>query len=254
MSLYLNVPFDEKEEAKALGAKWNPGVKKWYVNCSHTDYYKYSHWLLSGRDSVIIAMDEIFVIEAEMRCWKCKKSTRVFGLGLRDFVRLFNYNNSPSNEISSDFISTHSLFRLAYTDKESNIPPALLNYIKENYNVFSKYSYAKKRVVFANHCEHCMSRLGNWYVYDRSDSPFSTSASNGRELKSRMECLKIKSIPILDDIPLFWKCSYTPNDYAYFEYADVENLSLTDNKDGIASYSDLFFPKDNNNFYGYRGK
>jgi len=29
--LYLNVPFAEKDQAKALGARWDPAVKKWYV-------------------------------------------------------------------------------------------------------------------------------------------------------------------------------------------------------------------------------
>ena len=28
---YLNCPFSEKDECKALGAKWDPHVKKWYV-------------------------------------------------------------------------------------------------------------------------------------------------------------------------------------------------------------------------------
>ena len=27
MSLFLNVPYAEKDEAKALGAKWNPTIK-----------------------------------------------------------------------------------------------------------------------------------------------------------------------------------------------------------------------------------
>lgn len=31
MRLKLSVPFDEKEDAKALGAKWNPSQKTWYV-------------------------------------------------------------------------------------------------------------------------------------------------------------------------------------------------------------------------------
>jgi Domain of unknown function (DUF5710) len=27
----LNVPFKEKDEAKALGARWNPAAKHWYI-------------------------------------------------------------------------------------------------------------------------------------------------------------------------------------------------------------------------------
>ena len=28
---YLNVPFAEKDAAKALGARWDPANKKWYI-------------------------------------------------------------------------------------------------------------------------------------------------------------------------------------------------------------------------------
>lgn len=31
MSLLLDVPYSEKDEAKKLGARWNPELKKWYV-------------------------------------------------------------------------------------------------------------------------------------------------------------------------------------------------------------------------------
>ena len=31
MSLIIDVPFSEKDEVKSLGAKWNPKLKKWYV-------------------------------------------------------------------------------------------------------------------------------------------------------------------------------------------------------------------------------
>ncbi len=29
--IYLSGPFREKEEAKKLGAYWEPNVKKWYI-------------------------------------------------------------------------------------------------------------------------------------------------------------------------------------------------------------------------------
>lgn len=31
MMTFLNVPYAEKDEARALGARWNPGRKRWYV-------------------------------------------------------------------------------------------------------------------------------------------------------------------------------------------------------------------------------
>ena len=29
--IYLAVPFDEKDQAKALGARWDKAVKAWYI-------------------------------------------------------------------------------------------------------------------------------------------------------------------------------------------------------------------------------
>jgi hypothetical protein len=29
--IVLSVPFSEKDDAKALGAQWNPEIKKWYA-------------------------------------------------------------------------------------------------------------------------------------------------------------------------------------------------------------------------------
>ena len=29
--VFLDVPYEEKDEAKRLGARWNPGEREWYV-------------------------------------------------------------------------------------------------------------------------------------------------------------------------------------------------------------------------------
>ena len=29
--IYLNVPYDEKDEAKKMGAKWDKSKKRWYI-------------------------------------------------------------------------------------------------------------------------------------------------------------------------------------------------------------------------------
>lgn len=42
MGLLLNVPYAEKDEAKALGARWNPEIKKWYAPSpyKYPNFYK----------------------------------------------------------------------------------------------------------------------------------------------------------------------------------------------------------------------
>lgn len=46
--LLLNVPYSEKDEAKALGARWNPEKKKWYVP-DGVDATLFSRWTESPK-------------------------------------------------------------------------------------------------------------------------------------------------------------------------------------------------------------
>lgn len=49
--VYLNVSFDEKDEAKSLGAKWDPERKEWYfVEKRQVNFLKFSKWLKKGYD------------------------------------------------------------------------------------------------------------------------------------------------------------------------------------------------------------
>ena len=47
---YLTVTFAEKDEAKALGAKWDTEAKKWYVPADQ-DSSKFAKWLSAGNDA-----------------------------------------------------------------------------------------------------------------------------------------------------------------------------------------------------------
>jgi hypothetical protein len=41
---YLNVPFAQKDAAKALGARWDAANKKWYI-AAHKDIALFAQWL-----------------------------------------------------------------------------------------------------------------------------------------------------------------------------------------------------------------
>jgi hypothetical protein len=41
---YLNVPFDQKDEAKKLGAQWDMSVKLWYAR-NGIDHAMFKKWL-----------------------------------------------------------------------------------------------------------------------------------------------------------------------------------------------------------------
>ncbi len=45
--IILEVPFAEKDEAKSLGAKWNPELKKWYIP-DGIEKEKFNKWIKSS--------------------------------------------------------------------------------------------------------------------------------------------------------------------------------------------------------------
>ena len=49
--IYLNVSYAEKDEAKKLGAKWDPAKKKWYMPMS-MNIELFSKWKIESSASV----------------------------------------------------------------------------------------------------------------------------------------------------------------------------------------------------------
>ena len=45
--IILNVPFEEKDDAKAEGAKWDSTINKWYVPANHRHPEAFNKWMLS---------------------------------------------------------------------------------------------------------------------------------------------------------------------------------------------------------------
>lgn len=44
MRINLNCPFEERNQVKALGARWDPALKVWYV-VNPPDLYPFARWL-----------------------------------------------------------------------------------------------------------------------------------------------------------------------------------------------------------------
>ena len=49
--IYLNVPYAQKDAAKALGATWDPTHKKWYVP-ANLDIFLFDAWRLDTVNSM----------------------------------------------------------------------------------------------------------------------------------------------------------------------------------------------------------
>ena len=235
MKLHLNVPYKEKDEAKSLGAKWDAHLKKWYIDIAPKHYVNFAKWILKDHDEVIIASEYLYVIEGKQRCWKCHRPTIVIGLGISEFTCIYGDIDQPQYELN-DGDELH----LAWASQEEDIPPKLLKYLKEHYPVKTNYSKTLDSECFANHCEHCHSLQGNWFLFDEITSPLSSDVE-GKALENRISKLKVKCIPIEDDLQLNWDVYFGYNDYAYFEYAKLETVVLSsDLENEWISYEELY--------------
>lgn len=240
MGLYLNVSYGEKDEAKSLGAKWNAQVKKWYTDTEREKYVRFSKWILKDTDDAMIATEYIHIIEGEQKCWKCGQLTKVVGLGIGEFVHIYGEADAPEYELVEDYVDQGEELHLAWVENEDDIPLKLLRYLKENYSVKTGYSKTIGGKCFANHCDCCGALQGNWFLFDEPDSPLSSCVA-GDELIERMSKLKIKGIPIDDDLQLNWNIGFCSNDYAYLKYGNFEELVLSsDPQNEYVSYEELY--------------
>lgn len=252
MRLFLDVPFEEKDEVKALGARWNPKVKKWYADIFEgfgewrKKYIRFAKWILRNRDEAIIANEYLYIIEAKRECWKCHKWTRVIGLGVGECVRLYiDFDGSIECDIYEDYIKPNEeklihRVHLAWTENEKTIPPKLLRYLKKNYSVGTGYSKFSNDYTFANHCDYCGALQGNWFMFNEPDSPL-VPCVEGKDLEYRMCKIKIVGIPIYDDLQLDWEFFPHKNDYAYFEYGEYEEFILSsDPRNEYITYEELY--------------
>lgn len=240
MGLYLNVPYAQKDEAKALGAKWDPKVKKWYTDAMPEEYGRFAKWILQETDEAIIATEYVFIVESTQRCWKCGEETRVVGLGIGEFVHVYEDEDGVHCERVEDLIDPGEELHLAWSDAEEEIPPKLLRYLKNHYSVKTGYSKTLGRSCFANHCDCCGALQGNWFLFQEPDSPLCPDVE-GEELAARMEKVKIWSIPIDDDLQLNWEVGFGSNDWAYFRYGNYQELILSeDPENDYISYEELY--------------
>lgn len=83
MLIYLDVPYEEKGEAKQLGAKWDSSKRKWYYRGSVKEIYKFKKWtdaksVFSDPNRIYfdVPMSDIDIVkdlgakwDAEMKSW-----------------------------------------------------------------------------------------------------------------------------------------------------------------------------------------
>jgi len=164
--LYLNVPYKEKEEAKKLGALWNPEKKKWFVQ-NRCDYSKFNKWIVGDLDYVHVLFGLYYLVVGKRKCYKCKKNTTVISFAVEKFGTYIN-KKYVNEEIYSYFGDNSIHFINSFSPLEKKMEKFLL----ETYNYHLSYSKTMETTYLANNCQNCDSLQGDYFLYNEPDSPF----------------------------------------------------------------------------------
>ncbi|MGF0040278.1 DUF5710 domain-containing protein [Peptoniphilaceae bacterium SGI.131] len=205
--LFLNVPYNEKDDVKYLGAKWNPDIKKWYVE-EKEDYHKFLKWIMAQGNMVII--DSIYVVEGLHKCFKCGNYTRVIGFGIDNH---FSTNSSPEDyDIYQEDI--HIVGSI------NPIPKKLLTFLQKKYNYKERYSYTTNTNNISNCCDHCDILQGDFFIYNEVDSPFFIHS------KDEVEKLIIYKIKLKNDLIVNCNDGEASFDYMFKKYGKIVELNI----------------------------
>lgn len=207
--LYLNVPYKEKEEAKALGARWDPEKKKWYITYKK-NYHLFKKWFSSPNTNLII-YDHLYIAVTNKECFKCKQLTPVISLASDTIVEI-QEDEEIRTEVWDDAI--HFIFDF------DNPPKILKKYLKEKYNFYYGYSKFTDSYYYGNHCSNCGVLQGNFYLHEEVDSPFFI---HDIEDAKKITLLKFK---LDNDLELCSAFSWSSTDYLLERYSNIEDLII----------------------------
>ena len=214
--LLLNVPYAEKDEAKRLGAKWNPELKKWYVS-EKTDYYKFKKWI-SANDFFYVISDYLYIVEGIHTCFKCKKPTRVIGFGIENYFQFFNPEDYKNEDKKGYYYTSGEVNIVSHLNP---IPDKLLKYIQEHYNYKMRYSKMAQGSYIANCCDNCDILQGDFYLFEEVDSPFFIEDESSAS-KLHLYRIPLKYDLVFDELDIGW-CS---TDYLIKKHAKITDLNI----------------------------
>ena len=155
--VFLVVPYQEKDEVKRLGARWDPEVRKWYVP-EGRQLDPFSKWLPDASDDAVLQIsDPIYVVESSSSCWSCGRETLVVALAVESLD-----GQEQDDEESCLIVLTEI----------EELPPELLRLISPRYpSLKNRYSKTAGRRYYMNHCS-CGAPLGDFFLHSEPGGAF----------------------------------------------------------------------------------
>ena len=151
----LRVPFNEKEEAKRQGARWDTGQKVWYVpaNVDPAPLQRCRHQPPTPN----IRAPWYFLATTARECWRCAVLSPVVAIVLPAEHEEFYVGDDPAED---HWQVAGMPVVLSYVGYLSEPLAAPLRHRAPHYRI--DFSQTIGRSYWMNHCEHCAAKLGDF--------------------------------------------------------------------------------------------
>ncbi len=191
-SIDLEVPYHDRELAKAAGARWDARRKVWYV-VDRDDLSPIAKWL--PQPSRINHRADTYILLGSLRvCWRCRRETRVYGFAMpRGYERLeescpvLEFSNDADYEAWLDgpdalqWVAQEVAAVLSYVTQISQAALSRMHSLTMRYHKDSSGVTGTR--YFMNHCEYCDAKLGDFETIEEFDAPLRPT---GAESVSRL--------------------------------------------------------------------
>ena len=153
----LEVPFAEKDKARNLGGRWLPQVKRWFVPTG-MDLEPFRAWLNPRTSDILHIPSDIYIAEGAKKCRKCHVANSVYAIGVK-----------PADLTSID----DGEMPFILLDSVEQMPPALSQHLLKACPHYKRdYSKTANLTYYMNHCAHCGSSFGDFYLHNEPGGTF----------------------------------------------------------------------------------
>ena len=163
----LRVSFSEKDEAKRLGARWDPTHKVWFVS-KQSDLVQFRRWFPPPPDCDIRARS-FGVAESSKPCWKCARTTRVYAIALPQSHSTREIIEIGEEDVEFWMVQDDPSF-VSYLNAVIEPQAAMLREHAPLY--FLDFSKTTGSSYWMNHCEHCGMKQGDFEIHSEPAGAF----------------------------------------------------------------------------------
>ncbi len=154
----LRVPFQDKDEAKRLGARWDAAARVWFVP-EELEPARFERWLPPDETPNVRA-DSYFICASTRPCWRCGTASPVHGFMLPPGHETFDCYDDAEDGV---WEPSEEPTLLCYLDWLSPEIVARITTLTRHYG----YAYSEDTGSFywMNRCEYCDAPFGDHETY-----------------------------------------------------------------------------------------